>query len=106
MDKNRRFHELIGKCWHEANYSIGTACICLKCKKEFKYNPDYISDPRLVLREMMQRRDWTQFVDVIGMWLNRTTGIMSEHILLDCILDQTGLLLEKAIKWLEKDGKQ
>jgi hypothetical protein len=112
MNLNKRFAELAGLCWHE---EISRREQLSKCKCGYVYftndgftkhcedgNPDFIADPRLVLREMMKREDYKRFfifvmpimhVDGVIRWIN------------SYILDTTGLLAKVAIKWLEKEGK-
>lgn len=109
-DINRRFVELLGPplCWHEEveshDFGMDGYSVC-SCGEEdcYKPNPDFIADPRLVLVEMMKREDWKEFVETAGVWSNRTTGMMSEHILIDYILNTTGLLVTAAVEWLERE---
>ena len=106
MDKNRELHELLGLCWHEivAIDRINYVCSCGKVYKiDDKYacvNPDYAADPRLVLREMMKREDWFEFVNEIGQ-MEQNEG--SDMIYLIYILDTTGKLRDLAIEWLKNN---
>ena len=74
MDKNKKLHELLGLCWHEFKMSshCHIDCTCGECFSGYRsreeleehckeHNPDYATDPRLVLREMEKREDWEQF---------------------------------------------
>ena len=71
MDLNREFARLVGLCWHE--YDTETLN-CIHCEKVMwrkdSNNPDYAADPRLVLREMVKRREWNNkmFSREIGIW--------------------------------------
>lgn len=98
--QNRRLAELFGICWIDVN-NLDDEGICLKCGKAYEShsNPDFAADPRLVLREMMKREDWMYFHESIGC-------LDPEHryldaVLIDYILDQTGLLRDRAVEWLE-----
>lgn len=72
---NKRFAELVGIPRGIAHYP-------------YEY-PDFISDPRLVLREMVKRSDWEDFQkQVIDPFAY--------------ILDTTGKLVTLAIKYLDK----
>ena len=102
VDLNQRFTLLCGSCWHELVAATRFKCSCdfiTTYGVEFNQhirdnpNPDFISDPRLVLREMMKREDWELFPCVSG----------DRHIDVDYILDTTGLLVKAGIEWLEKE---
>jgi hypothetical protein len=69
MDQNRKFAEMNGLCWHEEEYKVDDSdgwmwWICKKCgnkaKAEGSDNPDF-SDPREVLKVVMEREDWPEF---------------------------------------------
>ena len=108
QDINRRFAELVGLCWHEwvASYSQR---ICKHCGYRVSAsdygpaNPDFISDPRLVLREMMKRKDFLEFSrDKLDCpW--EDDRVYWNYVHTDYILDTTGLLAMAAIEWLEKE---
>lgn len=119
MDKNeinRAFHEAIGKCWHEfpkLNRSNGlSSSKCIKCgtKKtdpRGSDNPDYCSDPRLVLREMRGRGDWVFFM----LHLNEHKvidggGFITDLIPASYILDETGKLAVEATEFLRKEKEK
>lgn len=98
MDKNRRLAELLG------------IEVCLGDRWDYELKayvprcPDFASDPRLVLREMIKRKDWEDFFCLVG---NRTSNRpwgegFTELILFNYILDETGLLRDKAIEFLEE----
>ena len=68
-DLNRRFADLIDLCWHIDGYDPNDSYLrvprCPKCQIELKqdfHNPDFISDPRLVLREMMKKKGFGNFL--------------------------------------------
>lgn len=103
QDLNQRFAELMG-------IDEGDFCICGLNKEAHRFEthsfvgrdiPDFVSDPRLVLREMMKRDDYNQFlIEKIFKygWTARMT--------IELFLDTTGLLVKAAIKFLEKgEGK-
>jgi hypothetical protein len=65
MDQNRKFAELAGLCWHEYYYSRDR-WVCTGCETEIDdpfepSNPDF-SDPREVLKVVMEREDWDDFL--------------------------------------------
>ncbi|MFH1630372.1 MAG: hypothetical protein ABIE47_16845 [Pseudomonadota bacterium] len=112
MDKNREFAELVGLCWHEKEYYplSGPTLQCDKCKEfigSFDFNPDYVADPRLVLREMMTKLTTPEFqrfvwrVGYVRMGMNY--GEVRYQIELDLILDTTGKLVKEAIEF-RKEG--
>lgn len=113
---NREFHELRGygkneayfwcnKCQSEKS-PMQVTCYgdCIICEEpvEWKGPPDYAADARLVLREMREREDYELFV--IGLNDGDLTRWLSCPIRL--ILDNTGLLLRKAVDWLRREGKK
>lgn len=101
MDANRRFSELAGIC---------KTCDDKVCTLDPDCCTDY-TDPREVLRVMMEREDWPEFVEKIGITYytretwggNPDTAFDKEHyaIVLDLILDTTGRLRDMAIEWME-----
>ncbi len=77
--------------------------------KDCTYNPDFISNPRLVLGEMKKGEDWDTFAYVIGspFWESdkdgRCTDIKHYTVDIDYILDETeGLLVKAAIEFLRR----
>ena len=109
---NRRFAELCGLCWHERKRinSMGEmVCTCGitffpngfdgHCKDN---NPDFISNPTLVLVEMMKREDWPEFI------VKQFTYSYTEPIRAfseDYILDTTeGKLALAASEWMKKEA--
>lgn len=111
---NRRFAELCGLCWHDyiwhsSNIGIYWECRCGHKITEWnkrKINPDFIADPRLVLREMRWRKDWNgTFIYFIGGETHSGSNYrkVQELIPVDYILDETeGLLVLAAIEFLPK----
>lgn len=96
--KNRRLAELLGISPKKIP-GIG---------REIDVYPDFASDPRLVLREMMKRKDWPIFAKTLKYSIGdreyhgdtQTVGIIY-------ILDTTGRLRDAAIKFLEeRDGSK
>lgn len=131
MDRNRRFAELAGILWHERVHQelskqISNTWRC-SCGRNFgcphglrvhigqsnKTNPDFISDPTKALEVMRKRGDWPEFarqISCIPYKIATHVDIIDLH---DCdwaipigyILDRTGLLVDKAIEFLEGSGK-
>ncbi|MFH1448101.1 MAG: hypothetical protein ABIG39_04520 [Candidatus Micrarchaeota archaeon] len=116
MGKNKELHELLGLCWHEevpSSKIFNYRCLCgyevetqirLLGKHIRENNPDYASDPRLVLREMMKREDFRLFMARL-MYYGDTAGAIDwdEDITIDLILDTTGKLRDMAIEWLKNN---
>lgn len=106
MNRNRRFAELAGIRWHdEIGNKVLYKCSCgfqsvytSDADKHFSSNPDFISDPRLVLEVMREREDWIDFMDFY-------ICISGDYIPIDIILVCTGKLLDLAIEWLEGRNK-
>ena len=114
MNKNKELHELLGLHWHEYMWKDDDTipggglfeCGCghkTHFQWSFKINPDYASDPRLVLREMMKREDWESFQEEVCIGVGEG-GMWSWGFHADLILDTTGKLRDLAIRWL-KEGK-
>ena len=122
MDKNRELHELLGLCWHEyVNSPKGLREFECSCGKGFDWsrvidkhirelNPDYTSDPRLVLREMVKREDWPEFYGSLhsskieNIKFHAGTVKRNEYsgtIGIRYILDTTGMMEDLAIEWLK-----
>jgi hypothetical protein len=98
---NKRFAELAGQNYSEFS-SIG-----LDGKKYVHYFlPDYCAHPDLVLEVMMKRDDWPKFLLVVGSdrrWCEYLAGYEKrDTICIDYILNKTGQLALKAIKWMEE----
>jgi hypothetical protein len=107
--RNKKFAELCGIFWHEPktqrNINLGWKCSCGEHNCRF-VNPDYISDPRLVLNEMVKRPDWrigdsSGFISQIG--IPSLHGVrLFDNVKIEYILDTTGLLLDKGIEFMEE----
>jgi hypothetical protein len=76
MDQDRKFAEMNGLCWHEEEYKVDDSdgwmwWICKKCgnkaKAEGSDNPDF-SDPREVLKVVMEGDDGNDFIRSLGNW--------------------------------------
>ena len=116
MDKNRELHELLGKCWHETSvgYNRGWAYVRCSCGKQYHVpndamheNPDYVADPRLVLREMDQ---WDKLHQTppdfrFDSSLTAEYGLIPISYLIndDGSFEQTGKLAEAATEFLRKE---
>jgi len=75
-----------------------------------KNNPDYITNPADLLREMLKREDWVQFANAIGCIIYDLVFTKDTVELVSCqwtiptiyITDKTdGLLLIKVGEWME-----
>jgi hypothetical protein len=110
-DLNQRLHEALGLCWHhwvlgKQKFDESDHFYCTKCGYRLGYTettdqPDYVADPRLVLREMQKREDWIDFCES-----NRWIWANYMAIKIDVILDTTGKLARLALDWLKsgEDG--
>lgn len=114
QDINRRFAKLCGLCWHELTfYPVinDEFCAICSCGKNFRWlpfahdhernsNPDFITDPRLVLREMDKhpqgRLFYASLIYGIGFDEQDDEGYISR----DLMTDTTGLLVKAAIEWI------
>ena len=106
MDKNpennRIFAELVGLCWHETIYADDyySHCSCgevIPFGKSKCQNPNYATDPRLVLREMKYKTNFQEFLDALMVNAEPNFGMIK----VDYILDLTGKLRDAAIKFME-----
>lgn len=72
------------------------------CKPPILIYPDF-SDPRVVLREIRKREDWIEFISSLckGKTLVYQT-YSGTFIMIDYILDTTGLLAKAALEWLRE----
>ena len=112
---NRKLHEAFGHCWHELEpipvEEWDAEPHFFKCKKcgyetddcQEECNPDYVADPRLVIREMEAARKFPQFMR----YLCFGEGICSTVEIAELIaIDTTGKLARLALEWLkgERNG--
>ena len=88
---NREFAELVGISPYESVFGNGDGV--------GKRPIDFAADPRLVLREMKQRKDWGKFVFVVGEWPGAWT---TQGSIVCYILDTTGKLRDKAIEFMKE----
>jgi hypothetical protein len=99
--RNKKFAELCGVKWHEPtvhdNRRVGELCICGRYRCD-EPNPDFTSDSGKValLRLMEKRKDWKQFYSCF------IDGGGVPLIQVSLITDTTGLLIDKAIEFLEE----
>ena len=113
MDPNREFAELVGLRWYPAksvSLDPNDRLFCGKCGQYVHQEqidsavPDYASDPRLVLREMMKREDFPLFMARLMYMGDSVEGIDWDHnIDIDYILDTTGLLALAARDFMRKE---
>jgi hypothetical protein len=106
--RNKRFAELCGIFWHEPktqrNINLGWKCSCGEHNCRF-VNPDYISDPRLVLREMKKQPMDTRHLFYAKLIYrgNEVDAIDDDGTIPRLYMtDTTGLLLDKAIAFMER----
>ena len=110
---NRRFADLVGLPWHEYYQQQHDWYKC-SCQKELIYksdiidgvhdNPDFISDPRLMLREMNRIGKLDKFLAKLnGLSLDEDGDLINNAVPVDYILDTAGLLVKAAISFLEKE---
>ena len=92
-DLNRRFAGLCGIRWKGPRWENG-----------FNYddNPNFISDPRLVLREMIKRKDFYEFMETVGRVEAEFECNTLYYIDIAYINDTTGLLVKAALERIEK----
>jgi hypothetical protein len=105
MNLNRKLHEALGYCWHD------DVLTCRKCGAFFigddMENPDYVADPRLVVREMEKRGELEAFSFYV--W-DRSDKLRYIASCLDIIrmvaIDTSGKLAQLALDWLkeQKEG--
>jgi len=123
MDKNRELQELLGLHWHEYMWKDDDTipggglfeCGCghkTHFQWSFKINPDYASDPRLVLREIEKKGNLGRFI--LWIWCDSGMVVYNEKwtelgilgILVLVIkliaIDTTGKLRDLAIRWLKE----
>ena len=122
MSLNQELHEALGYCWHEIVFDpLGRPefPFCKHCKKEdvswhWEYpnglckrvadnNPDYVADPRLVIREIDKQGKRKDFIN----YLLRTQKVwLISDMLVDLILDTAGKLAQLALDWIkeQKEG--
>lgn len=116
-DLNRRFAKLV--CLLHEHSGGMFDCLCGKSFSsinEILYHidvnpcPDFVSDPRLVLREMMKRRDREKFLRSL---CNSHTpdnyfDKVSFYYFIDGNgeLETTGLLCKAACEWMEKEREE
>jgi hypothetical protein len=106
--RNKRFAELCGVKWHEPtvhdNRRVGELCICGRYRCD-EPNPDYISDPRLVLREMNKQPMDTRhlFYAKLIYQGNEVDATDDDGTIPRLYMtDTTGLLLDKALEFLKE----
>lgn len=111
---NRKLHEALGHCYHEwkrVTVDIESLYQCQKGWVEFRKptTPDYVADPRLVLREMRGREDFSYFLSFL-MFGSEHDCLEDELIyaeatlqIVDFILDETGKLAQLALEWLGRE---
>jgi len=100
MNKNQELHELLGLEWIEDWVLTNSEGTTVRIPRED--NPDYATDPRLVLREMMKREDWRGSEGFANYLTIELGGRRFLDIPLNLILDTTGKLRNLAIDWLNK----
>ena len=119
MNLNRELHEALGYCWHELenigidesfkNYGDVFFHVCKKCgfltdDCQEECNPNYVADPRLVIREMMKRGELEAFSFYVWDRSDKLRYIASYLDIIRMVaIDQTGKLARLALDWLQKE---
>ena len=121
MNLNKELHEALGHCWHEERpdiLRIDDILTCRKCGAFFidddMENPDYVADPRLVIREMEKRGDWPRFCKKIGYAMGAIYASSQKPdpaptrflVYVDLIMDTTGKLATIARDWLKEQKEE
>ena len=115
---NREICEKLRICWHEPKSGYdrlikNDKMECVKCGGWFKVhpldlrfidNPDYIAHPTLVLKEMMKREDWPEFLETIGGQVT-IANKLTAWVFSVYILDTTGKPRDLAIKFIRRGAK-
>ena len=108
-DINKELCELLGIQWHKAEWRVERRMwMCSACgtwdqgiSACVKQNPDFISNPVALLREMRKREDWEEFMilnmDKMGEWIYNT--------ITDYMADDTGKLAIAARDFLRREKK-
>ena len=110
----RELAEMLGIKWHHiAPPTISNPWLTCTCGATFSHlddaiqhqnrNPDF-TDAREVLKVMMAREDYGAFMESLRQKADRL-GIGSMAYMVDLLTDETGLLLDEAIAYLEGMGK-
>jgi hypothetical protein len=116
-DPNREFAKLCGIQRHELTFQPSISfecCATCSCGQSFRWlpfahehertaNPNFKSDPRLVLREAMKWEDWPKFAESLRQHADKI-GIGSMAYMVELMTDQTGLLVKAAIEWKRRKG--
>ena len=115
-EKNRLVWKWLGHCWHMVDPAL------LRCKCGVKgpsANPDFTTDSGavLLLRELMKREDWQDFLSIIG---SDTTYLKAEvksdsvnkHFLVYGVesiqlayITTPGALLDAVVEWMRREGE-
>ena len=106
MDINKELCEKLGICCPDiSDYDDEGICgLCGECYEAHNI-PDYVADPRLVLREMEKREDGKLFFAKLIYAGNNVEAIDDDGLIdRDLILDTTGRLAQIALDWI-KEGK-
>jgi len=108
-NENQRFAKLAGFCWHEEvdNWTIRCKYCGAGMIFPWQGNPD-LTDAREVLKVMRAKRNWWQFVEVVGCryHVDISGDQWKEDMLpVDLFLDTTGKLRDLAIEWMEKEAE-
>ena len=104
MNLNKELTEAFGMRWHghEACPNCGYYCTgkTIYCTPPIQ-NPDFISDSRLVLREMRKIPNYHLFLKKIYVDAATPEEILDRSIV-QLILDKTGKLAQLALDWLKE----
>jgi hypothetical protein len=104
-EDQKELAERLGLCWHDDDWNDQLGRYqCIKCGKflsdEVVWNPDF-SDPRVVLREMMTRKDWFKFQSSLFCPQDR----VHDAIIPIYYITEPYKLAKAALEWLREDDK-
>ena len=111
MSLNQELHEALGYCWHEERPDILRIDDVLTCRKcgyktddcQEECIPDYVADPRLVIREIDKQGKRKDFIN----YLLRTQKVwLISDMLVDLILDTAGKLAQLALDWIKEQKEE
>ena len=120
QERDKEIMQQSGKCWHqfeyEPDYEQETYWTCAICGQKTTDcdnhpNPDFTADPVACLEVMMEREDWSAFIQEIG--TNAVYGYSTiriggvivhgvEYVRVDLITDRAGKLADLAHKWIKR----
>ncbi len=104
VEKAKEFCTQNGLCWHEyevTNLARGAFIVPMNCKKcnSYERNPD-LTDAREVVKVMMKRKDFREFLDwIVSPHICRPVRMVPVHLM----LDTTGQMLDLAVEFMGRE---